>query len=358
MEAVMLWFPVVLSAVLSSLFMPVIISFCHRHRLYDRINERKVHADTRMPRLGGIAIALSFVVSVIFMQMIEKNDGLNIKGSYTLWPIITGGLVVFLTGLLDDLFDLRAWTKFALQSLAALIVIAAGYRFRFMIVPFGTGIWSFGSVSYVLTFLWLVGITNAINLIDGIDGLAGGISALAALAFGLFFMFSSQILPAEICLALVGSLIGFLLFNLPPARIFMGDSGSLFLGYILAVIPLMSQYRGFQGEDIGVFSAATVLAIPIFDTLMAIFRRLRARKSFFSADRQHIHHRLMDKGYRTSEILAMLYSLSMVLGMIALSVLFIPTSWSFALNLVMLSVMFFYFVRLNNEGRNTLTHRH
>ncbi|MCX8013198.1 MAG: undecaprenyl/decaprenyl-phosphate alpha-N-acetylglucosaminyl 1-phosphate transferase, partial [Rectinema sp.] len=224
--------------------------------------------------------------------------------------------------------------------------------------PFGTGIWSFGSVSYVLTFLWLVGITNAINLIDGIDGLAGGISALAALAFGLFFMFSSQILPAEICLALVGSLIGFLLFNLPPARIFMGDSGSLFLGYILAVIPLMSQYRGFQGQDIGVFSAATVLAIPIFDTLMAIFRRLRARKSFFSADRKHIHHRLMDKGYRTSEILAILYSLSIVLGMVALSVLFIPTSWSFALNLVMLSVMFFYFVRLNNEGRNTLTHRH
>lgn len=349
----MLWFALALSAMLSSLFIPIVISFCHKHRLYDRINDRKVHKDSRMPRLGGVAIAFSFVSSILFLQLLQKDDFMRMNGGYSLWPIITGGLIVFLTGLLDDLYDLRAMTKLALQSLAALIVIASGYRFKFMIIPFGAGILDFGNVSYFLTFFWLVGITNAINLIDGIDGLAGGISALAALAFGLFFMFSSSLLPAEICLALVGSLIGFLIFNLPPAKIFMGDSGSLFLGYILAVIPLMSQYKGFQGEDIGVFSAATVLSIPIFDTLMAIFRRLRSRKSLFSSDCEHLHHKLLARGYQTPQILAILYLLTIVLGMVALSTLFIDSSWSFILNICMLGALFVYFVRINLEHRRT-----
>lgn len=347
----MLWLSLALAVVLSAILIPLIIAFCHKHQLYDRLNDRKIHSNSKMPRLGGVGIAVSFILTIVILRYLQIDAFEVAYGSYSLKPIIIGATIIFLMGLFDDLIDLRALLKLALQAAAALIVMLAGYRFKYMIVPFGKGILNFGAFSYPLTFLWIVGITNAINLIDGIDGLAGGISGLVAMAFALFFMFTSNLLPAEICLALVGSLIGFLIFNLPPAKIFMGDSGSLFLGYVLAIIPLMSQYKGFQGSDIGVFSAATVLSIPILDTLMAIYRRWRAHKSFFSADRKHLHHRLLDMGIRPPRILLLLYSLTIVLGLVSLSSLFIPLSWSFTLNLAMLAGMCIYFFRLNHPDR-------
>jgi UDP-GlcNAc:undecaprenyl-phosphate GlcNAc-1-phosphate transferase len=333
------------------MFTPLIIAFCHKHQLYDRLNERKVHSESRMPRLGGVGIAFAFILTIAIIRIFQVDQFHLLYNGYKVWPIVLGASIVFLTGLLDDLIDLRAWMKLVLESTAALMVMLAGYRFKFLLVPFGTGVLDFGVFSYPLTFFWIVGITNAMNLIDGIDGLAGGISALVALAFALFFMFTSNALPAEVCLALVGSIIGFLMFNLPPAKIFMGDSGSLFLGYVLAVVPLLSQYKGFHGPDIGVLSAATALSIPILDTFMAIYRRARAHKSCFSADRKHLHHRLLDKGLRTPEILLLLYSLTIVLGMISLSVVFIPSSWSFVLNIVMFLAMFVYFLRLNQPEK-------
>ncbi|MEJ5184149.1 MAG: MraY family glycosyltransferase [Rectinemataceae bacterium] len=335
------------SAALSSILIPLVIRFCHRYRLYDRLNERKIHKEERMPRLGGVGIALSFILTVSVIAILQRNEFANFRDHLAVWPIIGAATLVFLTGLLDDLFDLSAWIKFGLQSLAAVIVMAAGYRFRYMQIPFGTGLLDFGLVAYPLTFLWIVGVTNAINLIDGIDGLAGGVSGLSALSFALFFMFTSSVLPAEICLALLGSIIGFLLFNLPPARIFMGDCGSLFLGFMLAIIPLLSQVHTGSGNSIGVVSAATVLSIPIFDTLMAMYRRAKAKRSFFSSDRKHLHHVLLDRGYSIRSILAILYALTSVLGLVALSSLFLPLSWSFFLNLAMLGVMFGYFMRIN-----------
>ena len=352
----MLWLSLATAVVLSSVLMPLIIQFCHRHQLYDRLNDRKVHSDSKMPRLGGIGIALAFILSIVIIRIFQIDEFHQLYDGYRLWPIIAGASTILLTGLLDDLIDLTAWQKLTLQSAAAIMVMLAGYRFKFLVVPFGSGVWNFGLFSYPLTFLWIVGITNAINLIDGIDGLAGGISGLAALAFALFFMFTSNVLPAEICLALVGSIIGFLIYNLPPAKIFMGDSGSLFLGYVLAIIPLLSQYKGFQGTDIGVLSAATVLSIPIFDTLMAMYRRFRAHKSFFSADRKHLHHQLLDRGFHTSEILLILYSLTVVLAMVSLSMLFIPLSWSFVLNVAMFGAMLLYFLRFSRPDREENMH--
>jgi len=346
----MLWLSLALAVVLSTILIPLIITFCHKHKLYDRLNDRKVHSESKMPRLGGVGIALSFILTILILNIFQFDEFHLMYNGYPLWPIIIGAIIVFLVGLFDDLIDLRAWPKFLLQSLAACIVMISGYRFKYMIVPFGKGILDFGILSYPFTFLWIVGITNALNLIDGIDGLAGGISGLAAIAFALFFMFTSNLLPAEICLALVGSLIGFLIFNLPPAKIFMGDSGSLFLGFVLAIIPLMSQYKGFHGNDIGVFSAATVLSIPILDTLMAVYRRFRAHQSLFSPDKKHLHHRLLEMGFHTPTILLILYSLTFVLGMVSLSTLFIPLLVSFALNIAMLIGMFAYFLRLNQIG--------
>lgn len=166
--------------------MPLIIAFCHKHHLYDRLNDRKVNSNSKMPRLGGVGIGLSFILAVTILRFLQIDEFHVIYGSYSLRPIIIGATIIFLMGLFDDLLDLRALLRFVLQSAAALIVMFAGYRFKFMIVPFGKGVLNFGAFSYPLTFLWIVGITNAINLIDGIDVLADGFPSTKNPAHSVF----------------------------------------------------------------------------------------------------------------------------------------------------------------------------
>lgn len=332
---------------------PVIISYAERKGLYDRGGERKIH-NGNIPRLGGVGIAVSFLLSVAVLGLFQRNLIEDFSDRYRLWPVIVSGTMMFVMGLVDDLVDLRARFKFGIQLCAALLLIAVGFRFRVVLVPWGDGMIDLGAFSYPLTLVWIIGITNALNLIDGLDGLAGGISFIASLSFGIFFWAQGFMLSAEICLILGGAAGGFLLYNKPPAKIFMGDSGSLFLGFCLAVLPLLGQSD--RGAEIGLVSASTILAIPIFDTFAAMYRRRRAGVSFFTADKRHLHHVLLGIAKSAGRVLLIIYGLNIILSAAALSTLYLPENWSFALKilaLLLLAAFFMYFNRNALSGIRT-----
>ena len=333
-----------LSAAFAAAFVPSVIHFAHSRGLYDTINERKVH-NGKIPRLGGVGIALAFVFTSVILLALHPPlyDALN--GQLKVWFILLSGSMIFLLGLMDDLFDLRAIYKFLIQAFAALILMFFGFRFRVIMVPWGDGLVHLGFLSFPLTFFWIIGITNAVNLIDGLDGLAGGISFISAVTFGVFFWAQGFLLSAEICMAIAGAVAGFLVFNLPPAKVFMGDSGSLFLGFSLAMLPLLGQKE--TGAEIGIISATTTLSIPILDTLMAMYRRRRAGKSFFSADKNHFHHVLLDRLKATPKVISIIYGMNILLGLVALSTLFLGSLLGFILKLTALVTMTLVFVALN-----------
>jgi UDP-GlcNAc:undecaprenyl-phosphate/decaprenyl-phosphate GlcNAc-1-phosphate transferase len=232
-----------------------------------------------------------------------------------------------------------------IQTLAAMGLIAFGFRFRVITVPWGDGIVHLGLLSYPLTLAWIIGVTNATNLIDGVDGLACGISIIVSVTFGIFYWASGMALQAEICMAIAGAAAGFLIFNWHPAKIFMGDSGSLFLGFCLAMLPLLGQRD--DGAEIGLISASVTLAIPIFDTLLAIYRRKKAGVSFFTPDKNHFHHILLAKFDSTTKTVWAIYLFNIVLSVVALSTLFIGRAWSFPLKLIVIVAVGVLFLILN-----------
>jgi UDP-GlcNAc:undecaprenyl-phosphate GlcNAc-1-phosphate transferase len=177
-------------------------------------------------------------------------------------------------------------------------------------------------LSWTITVLWIVGLINAINMIDGLDGLCGGISIIAACTYGILYVVRGEVLPALFSFALVGSLAGFLFYNFPPARIFMGDSGSTYLGFMVAVLPLLSRAEGQQ--DIQLMLGITVVVIPIFDTFAAIWRRLRAGKSPMAPDDWHVHHKLLKLGLGNRAILGLIYACTMALGAINVLSSYLP----------------------------------
>lgn len=326
---------------------PVIIAYAEKKGLYDRGGARKIH-NGNIPRLGGVGIAVSFMLSIAVLGLFQKSLIHDFSEKYRLWPVIVSGSMMFILGLIDDLVDLRARFKFGIQLCAAVLLISVGFRFRVVPVPWGDGMLDFGIFSYPLTLIWIIGITNALNLIDGLDGLAGGISFIASLSFGIFFWAQDFMLSAEICFILSGAAAGFLLYNEPPARIFMGDSGSLFLGFCLAVLPLLGQSD--KGAEIGLVSASTILAIPIFDTFAAMYRRRRAGVSFFTADKMHLHHVLLGIAKSVVRVLVIIYGMNIVLSAAALSTLYLPENWSFALKILALFLIAAFFMYFNRDA--------
>lgn len=314
---------VLLSFVISLAIMPFVISWAKRHELYDPLDPRKIHHG-QIPRLGGVAICIAFVITICLFTLLT-GQGASTGGHF--WVVVVSAVVIPVLGLVDDFKNLRARFKFAVELVAALAIVAAGFRFKELALPFGTGALELGAFSYPLTLLWIIGVTNAMNLIDGMDGQAGGISALAALGAGIYFILVGHSGGAMIAFALVGAVLGFLCFNFPPAKIFMGDAGSLFLGFILSILPLLAP-RVAAGE-VAFFVTVTLLLIPIYDTFSAMIRRGRAHVSFFTPDRLHLHHKLLDLGLSTKGVLAVVYSAQIILDAVALSPLYLPYAVSF-----------------------------
>ncbi len=345
------------SVLLAALCTPVMIFAARSLNIYDDMNVRKVHAKA-IPRIGGVTIVLSMLGLTIPVLMLNNFVGKSFREvQLKIIVLLAGGVLVFAMGLVDDLCRLRVRTKFLSQLVVAVAVCAFGIRIESVsLVDWFT--LSFGWFSWPITILWIVGITNAVNLIDGLDGLAAGISAIACGVIAVFAIYSGQPVMAVLMLALLGSLTGFLFFNFNPARIFMGDCGSMFLGFMLATSSVLCATK--SATFVGLALPTLALGIPIFDTLFSMLRRFLERRSIFSPDRSHFHHRLLDMGLHQRHVVLLIYTLTLViagLGMFMMATRNTGTIVIFICALVLLLLVFRIFgaVRLG-EIINKLQH--
>ena len=331
--------PLLVSTILSAASMPAILYVAERRNLYDSLGARKIHTGN-IPRLGGAGIFIAFFLVVLGLPLAE--DGGLIQGLASradlLVPVAVGAFLVHGIGLWDDLTGgkVRAVWKLIVQILAAVIVVGQGLRFGGLNFAPDNLAGSLRWVSSVITCVWIVGVTNAINLIDGMDGLAGGISLIASLAYSIFFFLKGDLLSAFLCLSLAGAIAGFLTANFPApkAKLFMGDSGSLFLGFCLSVMPLLGHTGDVEMVTVGVIPATLVLFVPVYDTLRAVWRRTKAGVSIASADRLHIHHLFFDAGFRPISILAIVYGVTAVQAIIFLVASRLPQYLAFLAELI------------------------
>jgi UDP-N-acetylmuramyl pentapeptide phosphotransferase/UDP-N-acetylglucosamine-1-phosphate transferase len=252
---------------------------------------------------------ISLTVPVLFLSNVIGDAFRNILPQFIV--LISAAGFIFIVGLVDDLKTkgLRARKKFLAQIIAAVVVCAAGIRIESVAV----GNWltlDFGGYSWPLTLFWIIGITNAVNLSDGLDGLAAGVSAIACGVIAVFAVYSGQVVMAILMLALLGSLTGFLFFNFSPAKIFMGDCGSMFLGFTIASSSVLCSAK--SSALVGLALPVLALGIPIFDTLFSMLRRYLERRSIFSADRRHFHHRLIDLGLKQRHVVITIYVLTLI----------------------------------------------
>ena len=307
---------VVTAWLVNALLTPAVTRLAHRHKWYDIPDSRKLHTGL-IPRIGGLAIFLSMTLATgLGFAGLALLDRLTATPAGPLTAAAVGVAMIFGVGLYDDFVPLRARTKLFLQVIAATVVAAAGMRVDSIAIPL-LGNLHLGGMAVPLTVFWIVGMTNSVNLIDGIDGLAGGISAIAAAGMAIIALLQGHLLTALVALALLGALAGFLLYNWPPASIFMGDSGSHLLGFSLAIVPFL---------DIGgaatlgtLVVPATLVLIPIVDCGAATVRRIRQRRSVGSADTDHIHYVLRALGMSDRKILLAVYSVCGYLAVVAIT---------------------------------------
>jgi UDP-GlcNAc:undecaprenyl-phosphate GlcNAc-1-phosphate transferase len=308
----------VVAAMISLLATPLIRRFVHSRDILDHPDHRRVN-QSPIPRGGGVAVAFAFLAVggglVALGSAIPGMPGLRGVTSLNLVGLFGGAILVTVIGALDDRFDLRARWQFLGQLLLAGVAIATGITVAVIGNPFGADNIRFPVViGMAFTLVWIVGMINSLNFIDGLDGLSSGIALIAAVVLGLLSL-SPQVdqpLVAVLCFALAGGLLGFLRWNFHPASIFQGTAGVMFLGYALAVLAILGSAK--------VVVALLVLAVPIIDTFWVIVRRLSARRSPFSPDRGHIHHRLLDLGLSHRSTVLLIYVVCATLGLMSLLV--------------------------------------
>ena len=296
------------AAVVALISTPVVRSLAFRVGAVDVPKDARRMHDHPIPRMGGLAIFFGFMLSVLlFLPLTPQLRGM-----------LLGGVIIVILGIFDDIFALPAKPKFLIQIVAALIAVWAGNRIYglsnlniFSSEPY----WELGWLSYPITILWIVGITNAVNLIDGLDGLACGVSTISSMTLLVIALRLAEPDVAILTAALAGGCLGFLPYNLNPAKIFMGDTGSTFLGFILAVVSIQGLFKFYTIISFAV--PFLMLGLPIFDTCFAIIRRLARGQSPMAPDRGHIHHRLIDTGFSQKQAVAMLYVISAILGLSA-----------------------------------------
>ncbi len=295
---------------------PLVARLAQALNLFDQPGLRKIHASAT-PRLGGLAIVLSSAAALAAGMLTGNPVAMPfLTASPRMIVLGTAAAGVFLMGLADDIWGLRAWVKFLVQSLAALVVCAAGLRLTHLHVP-GLVELPLGFWAWPLTCFWIVSISNALNLIDGLDGLAGGISLLACTTMGLLAWHLQLQISMTGLVVLMGSLCGFLVFNMHPARVFLGDCGALLLGFLLAESSMEASVHG--GFLLGMGSLALVMGVPILDVCSSVARRLLQRRSISSPDRQHVHHRLLEMGLSHPQAVWVIHLATAGLALLALS---------------------------------------
>ena len=293
---------------------------------------RRMH-NKEVPKFGGPAVILGFLVSVIYLIIIMRIEGsINLFGikeyGHKLIGLLLGIIIITITGVIDDIKEIKPLTELTGQTLAAIVAVSFGIRIE--AISWGwIAIPELGEIlSIAITLIWIIGITNAINLIDGLDGLSSGISVISSISLLIIFLLNgSPTVSILLITALAGALIGFLPFNFAPAKTFIGDTGSNFLGYTISIIAILGVAKTYTAFVIVL--PIIVLAVPIFDTIWAIFRRVRKGKSIkaiVSADTGHLHHRLVRRGFSQKQAVLILYGISATFGLFAI-ILFESGVW-------------------------------
>jgi UDP-GlcNAc:undecaprenyl-phosphate/decaprenyl-phosphate GlcNAc-1-phosphate transferase len=302
-EGNMIYLTLVVCFVASLVLTPLIRKLAFRIGATDTPNQRKVHQKI-MPRLGGLAVYISFIIGLLILHPENPYNS----------AIIIGSLIIMATGILDDLFELSAKVKLAGQLSAALVVVLlGGVQVNVVNIPFGSQV-EFGILSVPLTILWIVGITNAINLIDGLDGLAAGVSSIALLTIGGMAVIMGDGYVVAMALIIMASTIGFLFYNFYPAKIFLGDTGALFLGYMISVLSLL----GFKSVTmISLIVPVIILGVPVSDTFFAIIRRFVNKQPLSEPDKSHLHHCLLRLGFSHRQTVLMIYAMAALFGLVA-----------------------------------------
>lgn len=305
---------VLASLVLALMFTPIIRKMAFVIGAVDQPNARKVHSRI-MPRLGGVAIYLAFVLVVLASQTMTKQT----------IGLLLGATIIVGLGIIDDMREVSPKAKLLLQFVAATVLICFGIEVEFITNPLG-GIINLGWFSIPVTLLWIIGVTNAVNLVDGLDGLAAGIAGIAAGTLGVVAWTQGKYLEASLALILMGSILGFLRFNFYPAKIFMGDSGSMFLGFTLSALSIMGLAK--SAAIISLFIPILVLGVPIMDTLFAIIRRYMNNQPIFQADKDHLHHRLLASGLSHPQTVMAIYAINIILSSSAVLLTVLTTTQS------------------------------
>lgn len=299
----MVYVTLALCFVASIILTPLVKKLAFAIGATDKPNQRKVHQKI-MPRLGGLAIFISFILGILFLRPTDEYSTF----------IIIGSFIIIITGILDDMFELSAKVKLLGQIAAALVVVLGGVQVDFINIPIFGGQLEFGFLSIPLTVLWIVGITNAINLIDGLDGLAAGVSSIALITISGMAFLKGDVFVMSMGLIVLGSTLGFLVYNFHPAKIFMGDTGALFLGYIISVLALL----GFKNVTIlSLIVPVIILGVPISDTLFAMIRRFVNKQPLSAADKSHLHHCLLKLGYSHRQTVLIIYGIAAMFGLAA-----------------------------------------
>lgn len=332
----------ILSMLCGTFLTPLVRRLAHRFGALDHArSSRKIHGHP-VPRLGGIAIVVAFYVPLVALMLFHGGVGLLFLSEREhVIGLFAGGLIIALLGLYDDLRGANAWKKFAVQFLVAGLLFKLGFRFDVLANPFGEPI-NLGWANLPFTLFWIVGVINAMNLIDGLDGLAGGVALVAVVITFLVSLQRGHPLMMLFSSALAGSILGFLFYNFNPASIFMGDTGSMFLGFVLATTAMQTNQKA--STAVAVVIPCIALGLPIMDTLLAIGRRAIRGRPLFQADKEHIHHKLMARGLSHRQAVLVLYGFCILLGTAAL-VLTYTNSGQTALLLIVLALVALVFMR-------------
>lgn len=308
---------------------PVVKDLAYRFKAVDFPRSRGMNNEP-VPRMGGLAIVLGFIGALAVMSFFMR-DFLTVQ----FMGFTIGAVIIVVVGIFDDIYELSAKFKLVVQIIVAVIVVSTGTKLDFIMWPFWQYLKPFAPV---ITVVWIIGLINAVNLIDGLDGLASGVTTIAAICLTILCVLrGNNVLAVVISAALAGSSLGFLPRNFAPAEIYMGDTGSTFLGYVLAVCSCIGVFKGYA--LLSLFLSVLTMALPMLDTSFAMIRRAINHQPIMSPDRGHLHHRLVDSGLSSKQAVIVLYALSSVSCLIAVAIALDDYRFTLSLMLALLVVI-------------------
>ena len=332
--------PFIIALVVSYLLTPGVKKVAIKVGAVDRPNARKVHTHV-IPRLGGLAIYIGFMAAVLFCVPLHQE----------LIGMLLGCTAIVAIGIWDDICNIPARVKLVGQIAAACIPVAFGIQIEWLTNPFGDILVLPEVIAIPVTIFWIIGFTNTVNLIDGLDGLAAGVAFIASISMFLLAVNLNQFLPALIIVSMAGAALGFLQYNFNPAKIFMGDTGSMLLGYTLAVSAVLGLVK--TAATVALVVPIIALGLPILDTTFAIIRRRMSGVPIFQPDKGHLHHRLLALGMTQKQAVLIMYFVSMMLGIVALFVANVSYQTGIVTVLVVLAVIIYSAKRIGILRKST-----